>query len=498
MAVPLHAGSGTRLKVLEAFAARVPVVSTAKGVEGLHLVDGVHYVRAETADDFAAAIDDLRRDPARAHAHRRGRACARRGTVLVARARAARTRRARHPDLLPPTGLPRAGFPPNGLNADAHPLLRADVPTVDGRLGSRDVPDHRRAAGTRPRGHRARVRTPAATTPSRRPSTGSSSGGSTRTARSRHATRPPSSGCSATPGPFIEEFAPDVIHAHDAPASLWMYLRFLRGRPHPPIVLTLHNVMGQQYADNERGLPGLITLMQEADWLTGVSEDVVADALTLDPSVEGRITLIRNGVVEPTLPVSPVPDGPPEFLAIGRLVRAEGLPPRDRRRRRPRAEVPRSAADDRRRRPPARRPPGAGRRSRGRRSDRVRGPRRPRRHPRAAGPHGRARDAVAVRRPAARRARSRLAGAAGGGDDGTRPARGRSSTARAACSSTPRIRARCPTRWNRSSSIATAHASSEPRPGAAAEQEWSVAACADGYEARVSRVSVHGDSQGGW
>jgi glycosyltransferase involved in cell wall biosynthesis len=66
MAVPLHTGSGTRLKVLEAFAARVPVVSTAKGVEGLHLVDGVHYVRAETAEEFAVAIDALRHDPERA------------------------------------------------------------------------------------------------------------------------------------------------------------------------------------------------------------------------------------------------------------------------------------------------------------------------------------------------------------------------------------------------------------------------------------------------
>ena len=66
MAVPLHVGSGTRLKALESFAARVPVVSTEKGVEGLHLVEGVHYVRAETADDFAAAIEDLRHDRARA------------------------------------------------------------------------------------------------------------------------------------------------------------------------------------------------------------------------------------------------------------------------------------------------------------------------------------------------------------------------------------------------------------------------------------------------
>jgi polysaccharide biosynthesis protein PslH len=68
LAVPLRAGSGTRLKVLEAFAASVPVVSTAKGVEGLHLVDGVHYLNAETVEEFAAAIEELALEPARAAA----------------------------------------------------------------------------------------------------------------------------------------------------------------------------------------------------------------------------------------------------------------------------------------------------------------------------------------------------------------------------------------------------------------------------------------------
>jgi polysaccharide biosynthesis protein PslH len=68
LAVPLRAGSGTRLKVLEAFAASVPVVSTAKGVEGLQLVDDVHYLNAETVEEFAVAIEALAREPARAAA----------------------------------------------------------------------------------------------------------------------------------------------------------------------------------------------------------------------------------------------------------------------------------------------------------------------------------------------------------------------------------------------------------------------------------------------
>lgn len=66
MPVPLRAGAGTRFKALEAFVSGVPVVSTAKGVEGLGLEDGIHYLRAESTDDFVAALEVARRDTAEA------------------------------------------------------------------------------------------------------------------------------------------------------------------------------------------------------------------------------------------------------------------------------------------------------------------------------------------------------------------------------------------------------------------------------------------------
>jgi glycosyltransferase involved in cell wall biosynthesis len=61
--IPLFDGSGTRLKALEAFAAGVPVVSTAKGLEGLDVVPDVHYLRAEDADEFVDALTCLWSDP---------------------------------------------------------------------------------------------------------------------------------------------------------------------------------------------------------------------------------------------------------------------------------------------------------------------------------------------------------------------------------------------------------------------------------------------------
>ena len=62
--VPVRYGSGTRLKILEAFAQRVPVVSTTLGAEGLGVEDGVHLLLGDTAPELAAACARLLGDDA--------------------------------------------------------------------------------------------------------------------------------------------------------------------------------------------------------------------------------------------------------------------------------------------------------------------------------------------------------------------------------------------------------------------------------------------------
>jgi len=57
--VPLLAGSGTRFKILEAWAAALPVVSTSIGAEGLPALDGEHLLLADTAPAFADAVSRL-------------------------------------------------------------------------------------------------------------------------------------------------------------------------------------------------------------------------------------------------------------------------------------------------------------------------------------------------------------------------------------------------------------------------------------------------------
>jgi glycosyltransferase involved in cell wall biosynthesis len=62
--VPLRYASGTRLKILEALAHRIPVVSTTMGAEGLGLEPGRHLLVADDAEGFAAACVRLLTEPA--------------------------------------------------------------------------------------------------------------------------------------------------------------------------------------------------------------------------------------------------------------------------------------------------------------------------------------------------------------------------------------------------------------------------------------------------
>jgi len=59
MIVPLRSGGGTRLKILEAMAAGLPVVSTTIGAEGLDVSDGQTILLADTPSDFVDAVEVL-------------------------------------------------------------------------------------------------------------------------------------------------------------------------------------------------------------------------------------------------------------------------------------------------------------------------------------------------------------------------------------------------------------------------------------------------------
>jgi GT2 family glycosyltransferase/glycosyltransferase involved in cell wall biosynthesis len=75
---PIRIGSGVRVKVLEAFAASVPVVATPMGAEGLDVADGRELALADSPQSFARRVLSMLAAPAETEAMgRRGRQFAR-------------------------------------------------------------------------------------------------------------------------------------------------------------------------------------------------------------------------------------------------------------------------------------------------------------------------------------------------------------------------------------------------------------------------------------
>lgn len=63
MVVPVRAGGGMRVRILEAFAYAMPVVTTTIGLEGIHAELEKDVVVADAAGDFANRVSELLEDP---------------------------------------------------------------------------------------------------------------------------------------------------------------------------------------------------------------------------------------------------------------------------------------------------------------------------------------------------------------------------------------------------------------------------------------------------
>ena len=66
--VPLLEGGGTRMKIIDCFAASLPLISTSKGIEGIPVENGRDALVIDDWDEMATAIVDLSKNPERAEA----------------------------------------------------------------------------------------------------------------------------------------------------------------------------------------------------------------------------------------------------------------------------------------------------------------------------------------------------------------------------------------------------------------------------------------------
>jgi glycosyltransferase involved in cell wall biosynthesis len=62
MVVPVRAGSGMRVRILEALAQAMPIVTTTVGLEGIDAQPGEDVLVSDTPEDFGAAVIQLMRD----------------------------------------------------------------------------------------------------------------------------------------------------------------------------------------------------------------------------------------------------------------------------------------------------------------------------------------------------------------------------------------------------------------------------------------------------
>jgi polysaccharide biosynthesis protein PslH len=60
--VPLRAGGGMRVKILEAWARGIPVVSTTIGAEGITYTHGMDILIADTPEEFSRAVTQVLMD----------------------------------------------------------------------------------------------------------------------------------------------------------------------------------------------------------------------------------------------------------------------------------------------------------------------------------------------------------------------------------------------------------------------------------------------------
>jgi glycogen(starch) synthase len=115
------------------------------------------------------------------------------------------------------------------------------------------------------------------------------------------------------------DWAPDVVHAHDAGANLWAHLR---STARAPTIVTIQTSM--RGILDPAAFPVALRLLEACEWVTGVSRAVLDELLELLPELRPRSSVVPNAVKLPQSPPVP-PPARPHVLCLGRLVRQKGF-----------------------------------------------------------------------------------------------------------------------------------------------------------------------------
>ena len=117
-------------------------------------------------------------------------------------------------------------------------------------------------------------------------------------------------------------FRPDIVHIHFSDPSFYFHLQTLQSHPSLTIV-TLHNSLGHMGAGGEGTL--VTQMLRTADWVTGVSERTLLDAVEVVPEIEDYSSVIYNGLPALDFEPRPLNFDEPRLLCVGRLAGQKGF-----------------------------------------------------------------------------------------------------------------------------------------------------------------------------
>jgi glycogen synthase len=119
-------------------------------------------------------------------------------------------------------------------------------------------------------------------------------------------------------------FAPDLVHLNSFGPSVLLHHDTASAHG-APLLITLHTTP-QHINARSLGRDGLFgKTLRKADWVTCVSNAVLAHARELVPEIGTHSSVVYNSFVAPAFAPDPLPTNPPRLLCLGRLVHEKGF-----------------------------------------------------------------------------------------------------------------------------------------------------------------------------
>ena len=115
------------------------------------------------------------------------------------------------------------------------------------------------------------------------------------------------------------EFAPDLVHIHGFGPSVLFHLDTTQAYPSPLLVTLIEE------RQHREGRDLLDRMLRAADWITGKSTAVLAQARRFAPEIATHSSVIHNGLEVPALLPEPLPTDAPRLLCLGRLAVQKGF-----------------------------------------------------------------------------------------------------------------------------------------------------------------------------